>query len=290
MATPDLGELVKKSTYMEMTIDNVSTHFDNGLTIDNATWLYIDHNDEDKVKDVYGNDGNLEHPYVIKSAAQLLSFAKEVNNGYSFSGDYIRLDADITMQASTAKTIEEGNKYGKSAVEWIGIGDTDHAFQGTFLGGDRYINRLYGNPLFVNLGDNACVEQLCITAIGEVSTGALAGTNNGIIGGCKVIDDVSLATGAGALVGSNSSTGVIYACYYTGTGNLIGTDSGTTKGCYTASDIPSFTDSALKTFVSNLNTALSALYNDDKYKSLTQFQFVHNSASYPTVTKDTTNN
>ena len=290
VATPDLGELVKKSTYMEMTIDNVSTHFDNGLTIDNATWLYIDHNDEDKVKDVYGNDGNLEHPYVIKSAAQLLSFAKEVNNGYSFSGDYIRLDADITMQASTAKTIEEGNKYGKSAVEWIGIGDTDHAFQGTFLGGDRYINRLYGNPLFVNLGDNACVEQLCITAIGEVSTGALAGTNNGIIGGCKVIDDVSLATGAGALVGSNSSKGVIYACYYTGTGNLIGTDSGTTKGCYTASDIPSFTDSALKTFVSNLNTALSALYNDDKYKSLTQFQFVHNSASYPTVTKDTTNN
>ncbi len=290
VATPDLGELVKKSTYMEMTIDNVSTHFDNGLTIDNATWLYIDHNDEDKVKDVYGNDGNLEHPYVIKSAAQLLSFAKEVNNGYSFSGDYIRLDADITMQASTAKTIEEGNKYGKSAVEWIGIGDTDHAFQGTFLGGDRYINRLYGNPLFVNLGDNACVEQLCITAIGEVSTGALAGTNNGIIGGCKVIDDVSLATGAGALVGSNSSKGVIYACYYTGTGNLIGTDSGTTKGCYTASDIPSFTDSALKTFVSNLNTALSALYNDDKYKSLTQFQFVHNSASYPTVTKVSTNN
>lgn len=290
VATPDLGELVKKSTYMEMTIDNVSTHKDNGLTIDDATWLYIDHNDEDKVKDVYGHTGTDTDPYVIKSAAQLLSFAKEVNNGHSFSGDYIRLDADITMQASTAKTIEEGNKYGKSAVEWIGIGDTDHAFQGTFLGGDRYINRLYGNPLFVNLGDNACVEQLCITAIGEFSTGALAGTNNGIIGGCKVIDDVSLATGAGALVGSNSSKGVIYACYYTGTGNLIGTDSGTTKGCYTASDIPSFTDSALKTFVSNLNTALSALYNDDKYKSLTQFQFVHNSASYPTVTKVSTNN
>lgn len=293
VATPDLGELVKKSTYMEMTIDNVSTHFDNGLTIDNATWLYIDHNDEDKVKDVYGNDGNLEHPYVIKSAAQLLSFAKEVSNEkepLDFDGKFIRLDADITMQSSTAKTSAEDESSNISPVAWIGIGDASHAFNGTFLGGDRYINRLYGNPLFVNLGDNACVEQLCITAIGEFSTGALAGTNNGIIGGCKVIDDVSLATGAGALVGSNSSKGVIYACYYTGTGNLIGTDSGTTKGCYTASDIPSFTDSALKTFVSNLNTALSALYNDDKYKSLTQFQFVHNSASYPTVTKVSTNN
>ena len=290
VASPDLGELRKKSIFMDIK-SNVTTHDMSSATVYDATWLYKDANG--KIWDVYGNDGSADYPYRITSASQLLSFAKEVSNEkepLDFDGKFIRLDADITMQSSTAKTSVEDEKSNITPVTWIGIGDTDHAFQGTFLGGDRYINRLYGNPLFVNLGDNACVEQLCITAIGEFSTGALAGTNNGIIGGCKVIDDVSLATGAGALVGSNSSKGVIYACYYTGTGNLIGTDSGTTKGCYTASDIPSFTDSALKTFVSNLNTALSALYNDDKYKSLTQFQFVHNSASYPTVTKDTTNN
>ena len=290
VATPDLGELRKKSTFIDMKGD-VTIHSDSKANVYDATWLYKDANG--KIWDVYGNDGSADYPYRITSASQLLSFAKEVSNEkepLDFDGKFIRLDADITMQSSTAKTSAEDESSNISPVAWIGIGDASHAFNGTFLGGDRYINRLYGNPLFVNLGDNACVEQLCITAIGEFSTGALAGTNNGIIGGCKVIDDVSLATGAGALVGSNSSKGVIYACYYTGTGNLIGTDSGTTKGCYTASDIPSFTDSALKTFVSNLNTALSALYNDDKYKSLTQFQFVHNSASYPTVTKVSTNN
>ena len=289
VASPDLGELRKKSIFMDIK-SNVTTHDMSSATVDDATWLYKEGN---VIKDIYGNDGSADYPYRITSASQMLSFSKEVSNEkepLDFYGKFIRLDADITMQSSTAKTSVEDEKSIITPVTWIGIGDTDHAFQGTFLGGDRYINRLYGNPLFVNLGDNACVEQLCITAIGEFSTGALAGTNNGIIGGCKVIDDVSLATGAGALVGRNSSTGVIHACYYTGTGNLIGTDSGTTKGCYTASDIPSFTDSALKTFVSNLNTALSALYNDDKYKSLTQFQFVHNSASYPTVTKVSTNN
>ena len=288
VATPDLGELRKKSTFIDMKGD-VTIHSDSKANVYDATWLYKDANG--KIWDVYGNDGSADYPYRITSASQLLSFAKEVSNEkepLDFDGKFIRLDADITMQSSTAKTSVEDEKSNITPVTWIGIGDTDHAFQGTFLGGDRYINRLYGNPLFVNLGDNACVEQLCITAIGEFSTGAMAGTNNGIIGGCKVIDDVSLATGAGALVGSNSSKGVIHACYYTGTGNLIGTDSGTTKGCYTASDIPSFTDSALKTFVSNLNTALSALYTQNK--KLTKFQFVHNSASYPTVTKDTTNN
>lgn len=287
VASPDLGELRKKSIFMDIK-SNVTTHDMSSATVDDATWLYKEGN---VIKDIYGNDGSADYPYRITSASQLLSFAKEVSNEkepLDFDGKFIRLDADITMQSSTAKTSVEDEKSNITPVTWIGIGDTDHAFQGTFLGGDRYINRLYGNPLFVNLGDNACVEQLCITAIGEFSSGALAGTNNGIIGGCKVIDDVSLATGAGALVGSNSSKGVIYACYYTGTGNLIGTDSGTTKGCYTASDIPSFTDSALKTFVSNLNTALSALYTQNK--KLTKFQFVHNSASYPTVTKVSTNN
>jgi hypothetical protein len=210
VASPDLGELCKKSIFMDIK-SKVTTHDMSSATVDDATWLYKEGN---VIKDIYGNDGSADYPYRITSASQLLSFAKEVSNEkepLDFDGKFIRLDADITMQSSTAKTSAEDESSNISPVAWIGIGDASHAFNGTFLGGDRYINRLYGNPLFVNLGDNACVEQLCITAIGEVSTGALAGTNNGIIGGCKVIDDVSLATGAGALVGSNSSKGVIYA-------------------------------------------------------------------------------
>ena len=317
VATPDLGELVKKSTYMEMTIDNVSTHFDNGLTIDNATWLYIDHNDEDKVKDVYGNDGNLEHPYVIKSAAQLLSFAKEVNNGYSFSGDYIRLDADITMQASTAKTNVESETSTVKPVAWIGIGEDGKPFNGTFLGGDRYINRLYGKPLFINLGAQAVVEQLHIAPIGTITGGgALAETNVGTIGGCKVVEDVTLSTDgeAGALVGKNikteNSIGTIYACYHignativrtdktTGTAGLVGSNEGTIVGCYHAGDTFTIANTNTGTINCPEATSIYQIQQKDFVEALnkkltewnleTKFQFVHNSASYPTVTKGTT--
>ena len=273
--TPDLGVLRKKSTYMTMNVDNtaIKTHsqVDN---IDDAIWLYESNN---VVKDVYGNDGtSAATAFRITSALQMLAFAKEVNNGYKFEGKYVRLDADITMQSSATA----------SDYEWKGIGEGGKEFNGTFLGGDRYINRLSGSPLFVKLGSNACVEQLYITAIGEVSTGALAGTNAGIIGGCKVIDDVTLSgTPAGALVGTN--TGTIHASYYTGAGNLVGTNNdgdktGTIVGCYQASDITSFTNSTLTTFVSNLNSSLNKWYDDNSFKR-TQFNYTFTPGNYPTV-------
>lgn len=281
VSTPDLGELRKKSTYMTLTKDDVKIHSTDGVTIDNATWLYTNGNE---VYDVYGNDGNTAATaYRITSAAQMLAFAQEVNNAYTFKDKYVRLDADITMQKSATAT----------GYSWIGIGDANDAkkvFQGTFLGGDRYINRLSGSPLFVNLGAYACVEQLYITAIGEVSTGALAGTNAGIIGGCKVIDDVTFADGstAGALVGS--STGTIHACYYIGEGNLIGTDSGTTIGCYQANQLTSLTNSALSTLVSTLNTNLTTWYGDtsNSGKFKTKFQYTYTIGNYPTVEVTTT--
>lgn len=275
VSTPDLGELRKKSTYMTLTKDDVKIHSTDGVTIDNATWLYTNGNE---VYDVYGNDGNTAATaYRITSAAQMLAFAQEVNNAYTFKDKYVRLDADITMQKSATAT----------GYSWIGIGDANKVFQGTFLGGDRYINRLNGSPLFVKLGSNACVEQLHITAIGNVTNGTLAGTNAGIIGGCKVIDDVTLSgEGAGALVGTNASTGVIHACYYTGTGNLVGNqiaeNHGTIVGCYQASDITSFTNSTLTTFVSNLNSSLNKWYDDNSFKR-TQFNYTVTPGNYPTV-------
>lgn len=273
--TPDLGVLRKKSTYMTMNVDNtaIKTHsqVDN---IDDASWLYESNN---VVKDVYGNDGtSAATAFRITSALQMLAFAKEVNSGYDFTGKYVRLDADITMQSSATA----------SDYVWKGIGEGGKEFNGTFLGGDRYINRLNGSPLFVKLGSSACVEQLHITAIGNVTNGTLAGTNAGIIGGCKVIDDVTLSgDGAGALVGTN--TGTIHASYYTGAGNLVGTNSdgdktGTIVGCYQASDITSFTNSTLTTFVSNLNSSLKKWYDDNSFKR-TQFNYTFTPGNYPTV-------
>jgi hypothetical protein len=160
VATPDLGELRKKSTFMDIN-STVTIHTDDEATVYDATWLYLDGT---QLKDIYGNDGTPANPYRITSASQLLSFAKEVKAGVDFKDKFIRLDADITMQASTAKTSAEDSTSNVKPVEWIGIGDADHAFNGTFLGGDRYINRLNGNPLFAKLGPAALVEQLHITS------------------------------------------------------------------------------------------------------------------------------
>jgi hypothetical protein len=181
---------------------------------------------------------------------------------------------------------------------WKGIGEGGKEFKGTFLGGDRYINRLNGSPLFVKLGSNACVEQLHITAIGNVTNGTLAGTNAGIIGGCKVIDDVTLSgEGAGALVGTN--TGTIHASYYTGTGNLVGANSdgdktGNIVGCYQASDITSFTKEFLTNFIdgtdgenptNGLNDDLNAFYSNESNskKFRTKFNYTFTPGNYPTV-------
>ena len=212
-----------------------------------------------------------------------MSFAKEVKAGVDFKDKFIRLDADITMQASTAKTSAEDSTSNVKPVEWIGIGDADHAFNGTFFGGDRYINRLNGNPLFAKLGPAALVEQLHITSIGSITGGgALADSNEGVIGGCKVIDDVN--TTGGALVGSNS--GIIYASYCTGedgTTTLVGSNSGQAVGCYQSTDFTSLDESNLKKLVDTLNGDLDSLYV--KQATLTQYKYIYSAGSYPTVQK-----
>lgn len=279
VSTPDLGELRKKSTFLDIN-STVTIHTDANANVYDATWLY---KDGAQLKDIYGNDGTKEKPYRISTASQLLSFAKEVKGGLTFKGQYIRLDADITMQSSTARTTAEDTTSTTAPLSWIGIGDASTAFNGTFLGGDRFINRLSGSPLFVNLGADARIEQLQITCIGNIlGKGALAETNAGIIGGCKVIDDVSVADGGGALVGTN--TGSIYACYHTGTTQLVGTTSADgVIGCYTASDITSLSSDYMKGIVESLNAKLTTWYKD--HLGFTQYQYVYTVGSYPTVVK-----
>ena len=277
VATPDLGELRKKSTFMDIN-SNVTIHTDDKATVYDATWLY---QDGTLLKDIYGNDGTQANPYRITSASQLLSFAKEVKTGVDFKDKFIRLDADITMQASTAKTNVESETSAANPVAWIGIGEDGKSFDGTFLGGDRYINRLYGSPLFVSLGKNACIEQLHITSIGTVSgSGVLTNTNAGIIGGCKIVDDVN--TTACALVGTNNGT--IYACYHTDAASgtkIVGKniDEGKTYGCYVAGNYSEMTSQ----IVDELNKELNELYKQNT--KFTQFEYVYSVGNYPTVKK-----
>lgn len=297
VSTPDLGELRKKSTFMDIT-SPVTTHDMAAATADDATWLY---RDGDRLLDIYGNDGSIEHPYRIASSLQMLSFAKEVAAGFSFVGRYVKQDADITMQSGINKTNVEDSESNVSPVNWIGIGDDTHPFQGTYLGGNRFVNRLCGKPLFAKLGENAYVKQVQVTIIGTITGGgALAETNAGMIGGCRIVDDVTVS--GGAIAGTNS--GVIYACSHvgvtTGTAGLVGSNTGNIIGCYQAGDVvggtafsiaatgsgtvscpapASLYDIQQESFCESLNTALDSWYAD--HTGVTQFRFVHSTANYP---------
>jgi hypothetical protein len=201
----------------------------------------------------------------------LLSFAYEVANGRTFKDQYVRLDADITLQATSIKTKPEVvptfNSDGTlntdavssaaNVLSWIGIGDATHAFNGTFLGGHRFINRLCGSPLFASLGPDAKVKQLNVSAIqiGNSTTavtaavtggGLFAETSAGRISGCQVVGDVVLTGNstkyAGAFIGTN--TGALYASYHIGetrgveadyVGGLVGNNgSGIISCCFQA--------------------------------------------------------
>ena len=241
VATPDQGELVKVTNYLSsVDFTKVYTPADvkANASLD-ATWL---HSSGNSYADEAGNDGSVTHPYLINTPDQLLTLAKMVNtDGVTFEGKYIVLNADIIMQASSDSTKAESSKSSKSAVVWPGIGTEEHTFQGTFWGANRYIHRLYGNPLFTAIGASGNVSRVQLHSISVAGDGVLANTNAGMIAGCRIFGDATLTgTGSaqGAVVGTNS--GDIVACYHVGNtqgvathvGGLVGSNTGSLTGCY----------------------------------------------------------
>lgn len=253
---PDEGELKKNATFLASTERTTVTIIgDEKATVDDATWLYVDAKDNNKIKDVYGNDGSKAHPFQISTADQLLSFAYEVKGtqrkavdytnlsgtssnfsaggAFDFTNYYVSLDAGITLQATEKKTKKEleienpnidkssGSAYDNAPSEvlnWIGIGDTDKPFNGEFQGGVRMISRLNGKPFFIKLGSNALVDQLILEDVIEIEgDGGFAETNEGVICACKVDGKVT-SQSDNKPVGSfvGTNSGLIFACYHIG--------------------------------------------------------------------------
>ena len=308
--TPDQGNLDKNSTYLASTeMSNIRLHDEKGLTIDDATWLYMD---GENIKDIYGNEGTKEKPYTISTANQLLAFAYEVNKGVmSFDGKYVRLDASIHMQPTTSS----------NNVEWIGIGTQEHPFEGNFDGGLRDISYLKGKSLFGNISTNAIVEGLSLSRmLGTTDGGSIACVNNGTVNGCMVKGDVSGTTNAGGICATNKGT--IMACAHIGdvtatnetggdtnAGGMAGENSGTilasyfagsltaattSPQCYFNSDIYHSTseeeqkwakptiDMIMQSFVYELNFEIT----DSRLgKNLRKYQFIYQPSEYPNISE-----
>ena len=94
-----------------------------------------------------GGSGTESDPYRIKTKAQLENFALYVNKGWGFPNKYIKLEADIVLNAPQA---EWGNTM---PTQWTPIGGqfvyadraTEFGFMGTFDGSHYEIRNLYIN-------------------------------------------------------------------------------------------------------------------------------------------------
>lgn len=234
--TIDNGSLSKKSTFLDTTSrDSVTIHTDAAATATDATWLYykrdaagniVQEDGYDVIYDIYGHKGRTpDDAYVISTARQLLSFAYEVKNGFTFgdakpkSYSYVRLDASIHLQPEFYADVNKAKENPSKLLKWIGIGDASHQFNGRFDGGKRGISNLYGAPLFASVDDKGMVEKLILDYVIEVNgNGALAETNLGIVAGIVIKGDVvgtNATAYSGSVVGTNDD-GLVLACTHNG--------------------------------------------------------------------------
>ncbi len=103
-------------------------------------------------------------PYIISTPSQLAYFRDSVNNGNSFAGEYIKLEANLLITDITAET----------PTEWESIGNTKNPFCGTFDGGGHVISGLYGGGLFGYI--RGSVKNLGITDSYITHGGGIADT------------------------------------------------------------------------------------------------------------------
>ncbi len=164
-----------------------------------------------------GGSGTEADPYLVSTMQQLRAVAAVVNGGDDFSGKYIQLKNDISVQLGS----------------WTPIGNGNHPFRGTFDGNKRKITDIglrdtsntathYG--LFGKL-EGGTIKNLEVsgTITGHSVVGGIVGDNSGRIENC--ISNVTV-TGSGFYIGGIAGYtpgGTIKNCY--NTGSVTGNDS-----------------------------------------------------------------
>jgi hypothetical protein len=195
-------------------------------------------------------DGTQNNPYIIQTPEQLEYFSVFVNTGKTFSGEYIKLGANIMLNDTT-----DWRNWATTAPArtWTPIGTSSEYFRGTFDGAGYVVGGVYINNtsdaqgLFGCVDSGGVIRNLGVAASyvkGGNSVGGLTGSNNGSIANCYVAGNVSGIGGSvGGLVGNNGGIGSyscsIANCYAAGTvsgsnyiGGLAGINGGSIINCY----------------------------------------------------------
>ena len=190
-----------------------------------------------------GGDGTKEHPYEIKTAAQLETFRDIVNGANEQVKDsdaHAKLMNDINL--SSVCSAEEGS--------WTPIGNSiGNSYEGTFNGDGHTISGLYIDSSDVDYKglfgrvNGGTVQDLSVSGDinGNRYVGGVVGYNNGgTVTGCAFSGSVSGKISVGGVVGENSgSNGVVENCHNAGkvsgsntVGGVVGgNDSGTVTNC-----------------------------------------------------------
>ena len=272
--TPDMGTLKKKKNMLTADMLERSSFTilgDPKANEDDATWLYVNPSTQ-QIVDIYGNNGTKDHPFLISSAQELVSFAHEVKGTdrqtvtykaldgstktlsssqpiFDFTDYYVKLDANLVLQPALFST---------DSIKWCGVGyprESNAAayFNGYFLGNGSSIRNLCGSPFFFHLGSHAVVENLIFSDVIEVDgRGIVANESNGLL--CAVYvegvvrqkkpeNEADKELYSGGLIGTVESNGGLIACAYIGDvkawakgdgaiGGLVGNNNGILVSCY----------------------------------------------------------
>lgn len=169
-------------------------------------------------------EGTLNNPYVITTSQQLADFAYMVNNGTTYSGNYITLGADIDL--NYGYTVTDASA---SYSQWKPIGGASKAFEGNFDGDNHTVKGLYINSscsyagLFGYVsGSSAIVKNVSVQGYMKVTNGYYVGGVAGYISSATLQNCASnvdiVATmgsgssyGCGGVVGYNTA-GIITRC------------------------------------------------------------------------------
>jgi hypothetical protein len=155
---------------------------------------------------------------LIKTAEHFAAFTDMVKTGSSFSGQVIKLNADIILN-DTANWLDWANNPPVNA--WTPIGTADSPFHGTFYGNGHIVSGIYVNNsnsdhqgLFGVVNGKATIKNIGVTNTyvkGKNYVGGLVGNNDGNVSNCYSIGMVTGQENIGGLIGWNS--GKISNCY-----------------------------------------------------------------------------
>ncbi len=171
-----------------------------------------------RVVSILSGSGTEGDPYTIGSTVDWNSFATYVNEGNNYSGEYVKLDADISVSVPVGYRVSDSD---------------NKPFSGTFLGGGHTITAALANDGNSGMAPFRCISGATIKNLKVAGTiasnqnhtagivGFASGTNT--IEDCVVTATLNISSNyAGGIIGHGlTSATTITGCAFTGTINGV---------------------------------------------------------------------